>query len=53
MAIAITESNLLDLLAECLPFLRFAQGGIDVDETLGKVEFVLYLTGRLDGDEDE
>jgi hypothetical protein len=44
--ITIKEKSLLDLLEECLPYLSFAVGGIDVDETLGKVRFVLKQAGR-------
>jgi hypothetical protein len=44
----ITESNLLDLLIECVPFLMFVRGGISgVEETLGRVKFVLELAGRV------
>ena len=44
--ITIKEKQLVDLLEECVPYLQFAVGGIDVDETLGKVIFVLKQAGR-------
>jgi len=45
MAIEITEGNLLELLAECLPILAFAcGGGVGAEEVHAKVKFVFELT---------
>jgi hypothetical protein len=46
MSITIGEQQLIEVLEECLPYLRFAVGGIDVDETLGKVEFLVEMSRR-------
>ena len=46
MAITINENHLLDVLEECLPYLRFCRGGCNVEEILGKVELILRMAGR-------
>lgn len=46
MKASISEDQLIQLLKECVPYLRFCVGGTDVDEVLGKVVMVLELAGR-------
>jgi hypothetical protein len=46
--ITITETEIVELLEECVPYLRFCQGGTDVDELLGRVDYVLTLARKED-----
>lgn len=46
--ITIEEQHLLDLLEECLPYVDFCVGGAGgAEETIGKIEMVLKLAGRV------
>ncbi len=48
-SLVLNVSDLYDLLEECLPWLRYCEGGVGahtVTETIGKVKFVLKLAGR-------
>jgi hypothetical protein len=49
----INEKQLLDLLEQCVPYLKFCVGGTDVEETLGAVAFVLQAAGRTVPEMDE
>lgn len=53
MKITLKESQLLDLLEETLPFLRFSMGGTHVDATYTRVQFVLEMAGRLTSKEED